>query len=81
MKAVDIHRNICEVYGKNIMSDGSSAYHVFLHLKNPLGGQRHDDSLLQWLSHQVANFYGEGIKNLVVQYDKYLNIGGNNVEM
>ena len=38
VKAVQIHRNICEVYGRN----------------------------MQWLSHQAANFYDEGIKNLVV---------------
>ena len=36
--------------------------------------------MLQWLSHQAANFYDEGIKNLVVRYDKCLNIGGNYVE-
>ena len=61
------------------MSDGSSAYHVFLHLKNHLVGQRYDNSILQWLSHQAENFYDEGIKNLVVRYDKWLNIGGNYV--
>ena len=37
-----------------------------------LGGQRHDDcvksTVLQWL-HQAADFYDEGIKNLVVRYD------------
>ena len=36
-------------------------------------------TVLQWLSHQAANFYDKGIKNLVVQY-KCLNIGGNYVE-
>ena len=36
--------------------------------------------MLQWLSHQAANFYDEGIKNLVIRYDKCLNIGGNYVE-
>ena len=62
-----------------------SDYHVFLHLKNHLGGQCHDDddkiktTVLRWLSHQAANFYDKGIKNLVVQY-KCLNIGGNYVE-
>ena len=43
-----------------------------------------DDSVktivLQWLSHQAANFYDEDIKNHVVRYDKCLNIGGNYVE-
>ena len=37
-------------------------------------------TVLQWLSHQAANFYDEGIKNLVVQYDEFLNIGVNFVE-
>ena len=51
-----------------------------------LGGQRNDDddsiktTVLQWLPLQAANFYDEGIKNLVVRYDKCLNIGGNYVE-
>jgi hypothetical protein len=68
------------------MQSVPSDYHMFLHLKNHLGGQRHNDddsvktTVLQWLSHQAANFYDEGIKNLVVQYDKCLNIGGNYVE-
>ena len=59
---------------------------MFLHLKNHLGGESHDDddsaktTVLQWLSHQAANLFDEGIKNLVVRYDKYLNIGGNYVE-
>ena len=52
----------------------------FLHLKNHLGGQCNDDSELQWLSHQAANLYDEGTKNLVVGHDKCLNIGGNYVE-
>ena len=58
-----------KVYGQNIISDGMVRnYHVFLHLKNHLGGQRHDDddsvktTVLQWLSHQAENFYDEGIK-------------------
>ena len=36
--------------------------------------------VLQWLSHQVSNFYDEGIKNLVVRYDLCLDTGGNYVE-
>ena len=37
-------------------------------------------TMLQWLSHQAANFYDEGIKNLVVQYDNCLDIRRNYVE-
>ena len=56
-------------YSPNI---APSDYHVFLHLKNHLGDQHHDDdsvktTVLQWLSHQTANFYDEGIKKLVVR--------------
>ena len=45
----------------------------------------HDDgsvktTVMQWLSHRVANFYDKGIKNLVVRY-KCLNIGENYVEI
>lgn len=63
-----------------------SDYHMFLHLKKHLGGLRHNDddavktTVLQWLSHQAADFYEEGIQKLVVRYDKCLNIGGNYVE-
>ena len=83
VKAVEIHCNICEVYGKkhNEPQNGTQ-----WHLKNHHGGQRHDDddmvktTVLQWLSHQSANFHDDGIKHLVVRYDKCLNIGGNYVE-
>jgi Transposase. len=63
-----------------------SDYYMFLHLKNHLGGHCHDDddsiktTVLQWLSHQAANFYDEGIKILVFRYDNCLNIGGSYVE-
>ena len=62
-----------------------SSLFMFLHLKNHLGGQRHDyndsvkTTVLQWLLHQAENFYDKGIKNLV-RYDKCLNIGGNYVQ-
>jgi hypothetical protein len=68
VKAVEIHCNICEVYGQNIMSNGM--VHD-LHLKNNLGGQCHDDdnsvktTVLQWLSHQAVDFYYESVKNLL----------------
>lgn len=63
-----------------------SDYHMFLHLKKHLGGQRHDDddglkaTVLQWLLSQAADFYDDGVQKLVARYDKCLNIGGNYVE-
>ena len=72
VKAVEIHRNICKVYGQNIISDGM--VRKWVRAFKDLGGKRHDGdsvktTVLQWLSHQVTNFYHEGIKNLVVRYD------------
>lgn len=65
-----------------------SDYHLFLHLKKHLGGQRYDGdddddvkmAVLQWLANQAPGFYEDGIQKLVVRYDKCLNIGGNYVE-
>lgn len=42
----------------------------------------HDDNdvktvLVQWLAHQTAEFYEEGIQKLVVRYDNCLNVGEN----
>ena len=63
-----------------------SDYHLFLHLKKHLGGQRLQDdnevktSVIQWLTSQAAEFYEEGTQKLVPRYDKCLNIHGNYVE-
>lgn len=63
-----------------------SDYHLFLHLKQHLGGQRHDNdddvkmTVMQWLTKQAADFFEEGLQKLIVRYDKCLNIGGNYVE-
>lgn len=63
-----------------------SDYHLFLHLKKHLGGQRLQDDnevktfVMQWLTSQAAEFYQEGIQKLVPRYDKCLNIHGNYVE-
>nr|CAH7761651.1 unnamed protein product [Callosobruchus chinensis] len=63
-----------------------SDYHLFLHLKKHLGGQRLQDDkevktvVIQWLKSQAAVFYEEGIQKLVPRYDKCLNIHGNYVE-
>ena len=56
VKAVEIHCNICEVYGQNIMSDGM----VYKWVRAFKDGHDDDDSVkttvFQWLSHQAANF-------------------------
>lgn len=63
-----------------------SDFHLFLHLKKHLAGERHDDddgvktAVLQWLTIQAADFYEDGMQKLVVRYDKCLNIGGIYVE-
>ncbi|XP_023228571.1 histone-lysine N-methyltransferase SETMAR-like [Centruroides sculpturatus] len=63
-----------------------SDYHLFLHLKKHLAGQRHNNhdevktTVLHWLSHQAATFFEDGIQKLVPRYDKCLNINGNYVE-
>jgi histone-lysine N-methyltransferase SETMAR len=62
-----------------------SDFHVFLHLKTFLGGQRfHNDEVKEpvnmWFASQAASFYDAGIKKLVPHYDKCLNNGGNYVE-
>ena len=63
-----------------------SDYHLFLHLKKHLCGQRQDDddglktAVLQWLSNQAADFYEDGFQKLVMRYDKCLNNGGNYVK-
>ncbi|GFV14053.1 mariner Mos1 transposase [Trichonephila clavipes] len=56
-----------------------SNYHLFMHLKKHLAGQRHSDdneaktTVKQWLSNQVASFLDDGIQKLVPRYDKCLN--------
>lgn len=63
-----------------------SDYHLFLHLKTHLAGQRHTDdedvktTVMQWLSNQAATFFDDGIQKLVPRCDKCLNINGNYVE-
>lgn len=63
-----------------------SDYHLFLHLKKHLAGQRHSDDdevktfVKQWLSNQAASFFDDGIQKLVPRYDKCLNCNGNYVE-
>jgi histone-lysine N-methyltransferase SETMAR len=63
-----------------------SDFHLFLHLKNFLAGQRFNNdedvkkAVQKWLSSQAATFYDEGIQKLVSRYDKCLNNGGNYVD-
>jgi histone-lysine N-methyltransferase SETMAR len=63
-----------------------SDFHLFLHLKKFLAGQRFNNdedvkrTVQKGLSSQAAAFYDEGIQKLVSRYDKCLNNGGNCVE-
>lgn len=63
-----------------------SDFHLFRYLKHHLGGQRFNDdnevkaAVNSWLSEQAAEFFEEGIKNLVVRCDKCLNKQGNYIE-
>jgi len=63
-----------------------SDFHLSLHLKSFLAGQRfHDDNEVKeavttCFESQAASFYDEGIQKLVQCYDKCLNNGGNFVE-
>ena len=66
VKSVEIHRNICEVYGQNTMSDGMVRKWVRAFKDGHDDGDSVKTTVLQWLSHQAANFYDKGIKNLIV---------------
>lgn len=63
-----------------------SDYHLFLHMKRYLGGQRFQsdvdtkNAVEIWLSSLAGTFFQEGIEKLVKRYDKCLNNGGNYVE-
>jgi histone-lysine N-methyltransferase SETMAR len=63
-----------------------SDFHLFLHLKKFLAGQRFNNdedvkrAVQKWLSSRAATFYDEGIQKLVSRYDKCLNNGVNYVE-
>ena len=63
-----------------------SAFHLFLHLKKFLSGQRFQNereaemSITQWFQSQAADFYDTGIQMLVPRYDKCLNSRGEYVE-
>jgi len=61
-------------------------FHLFLHPKKFLGGERFDedddlkDAVQKWLTSQAAAFYEEGIQKLVPRYDRCLNNGSEYVE-
>jgi [histone H3]-lysine36 N-dimethyltransferase SETMAR len=63
-----------------------SDFHLFLHLKRYLGGQRFDsdeeviEAVSDWCNSQAAEFYNTGIEKLVTRWDKCLNNGGDYVE-
>jgi hypothetical protein len=75
VKPVDIHHQICEVYGETAMSDGKVRKWVrkFRGRHNTCDELR---SCRPWS--QAATFYKEGIQKLV-PHDKCLNNGGNYV--
>lgn len=63
-----------------------SDFHLFLHLKSFLAGQRFNsdeelkEHVTSWLTTQAATFYEEGILKLVPRYDKCLENHGSYVE-
>ncbi|PNF28924.1 hypothetical protein B7P43_G18320 [Cryptotermes secundus] len=65
-----------------------SDFHLFLHLKKFLSGERqHFENdreaemvVTQWFQSQAADFYDTGIQKLVPRYDKCLNFGWDYVE-
>ncbi|KDR11587.1 hypothetical protein L798_14572, partial [Zootermopsis nevadensis] len=65
-----------------------SDFHLFLHLKKFLSGQRQrfendreaEMVVTQWFPSPAADFYDTGIQKLVPRYDKCLNSGGEYVE-
>jgi hypothetical protein len=79
VKPADIHRQICEVYGENAMSDGM--VRKWVRQFNEGRENVHDEARSgKWLSSQAATFYDEVIQRLVSRYDKCLNNGGNYAE-
>ena len=65
-----------------------SDFHIFLHLKKFLSGQRHrflsdreaEMRVAQWFQSQAANFYDTEVQKLMPRLDKYLISGGEYVE-
>ncbi|KDR21419.1 hypothetical protein L798_03454, partial [Zootermopsis nevadensis] len=65
-----------------------SDFHLFLHFKKFLSGQRQrfendreaEMVVTQWFQSQAADFYDTGIPKLVPRYDKCLDSGGEYVE-
>ncbi|GBN01767.1 hypothetical protein AVEN_224476-1 [Araneus ventricosus] len=63
-----------------------SDYHLFLKLKEFLGGKRFgsdeelENAVTTWLNELAAEEYDMGIRKLVYRYEKCLNVGGDCVE-
>jgi hypothetical protein len=79
VKPADIHRQICEVYGENAMSDGMVRKWLESEMKVVITCMMSRGAAgLLWSV--AATFYEEGLQKLVPRYDKCLNNGGNYVE-
>ncbi|KAJ4438273.1 hypothetical protein ANN_14212 [Periplaneta americana] len=86
------HRVLVTLGYINIHSRGGSPdfapsdFHLFLHLKKFLCGQRFDGddevktAVREWFASQTGEFYNEGIERLVPRLGKCLNNGGDYVE-
>jgi hypothetical protein len=61
-------------------------FHLFVHLKRFLAGKvfNSNDELKEsaenWLMSQLAEFYEQGIQNLVLCYNKCISVAGDYVE-
>ena len=77
-----------EVFNRQLYSTdlAPSDFHIFLHLKNFLSGQRFQNdreaemSVIQWFQSQAENFYDKRIQKLVPRYEKCFSSQGEFVE-
>lgn len=76
----------CLITHHTAQSLAPSDFHLFVHMKHWLGGQKFGSenelqtSIEHWLKAQVAAFYDKGIGKLAPRYDKYLSRRGDYVE-
>jgi len=60
-------------------------FHLFLHIKKHLGGNKFDDyevqeEVMAWFKGQAADFYDSGIQKLIPRLNKCLYNAGDYVE-